>query len=187
MDTPRKLSDEWRTPQWLFDELDREFAFNIDLCATPQNRKCNYFHYKDLLIVEKLPKVFPTDHCDFDTPRCFMNPPYSDPKPFVQKAWELSKDGIIVCLLKCDPSTRWWSIFWDHDKHAAKEGCSVRFLSKRVKFDPPTKEVLDWFLEHGSEKDKKLADRLLNGKVTTPAFPSAIVVMDRWKIKNDPS
>ena len=37
-------SDEWSTPQWLFDELDKEFCFNLDPCSTNENAKCNT-HY----------------------------------------------------------------------------------------------------------------------------------------------
>lgn len=33
-------SDEWATPQWLYDELDAEFHFNYDPCATAENHKC---------------------------------------------------------------------------------------------------------------------------------------------------
>ena len=46
----------------------------------------------------------------------FCNPPYSNPKPFIEKAWEDSKHCKIVCLVKCDPSTKWWSTFWDYGK-----------------------------------------------------------------------
>jgi len=37
-------SDEWSTPQSFFDELDKEFHFNLDVCSTDKNHKCdNYF------------------------------------------------------------------------------------------------------------------------------------------------
>lgn len=37
-------SDEWATPQWLFDELNNEFDFTLDACATDENHKCtNYY------------------------------------------------------------------------------------------------------------------------------------------------
>ena len=36
--------DDWETPQDLFDKLDAEFHFDIDVCATPENAKCeNYY------------------------------------------------------------------------------------------------------------------------------------------------
>ena len=39
-----KDSDEWGTPQALFDELNKEFSFTLDPCATAENHKCpKYF------------------------------------------------------------------------------------------------------------------------------------------------
>jgi hypothetical protein len=98
----------------------------------------------------------------------FMNPPYSNPKPFIEKAWEDSKYCKIVCLVKCDPSTKWWATFWnyrltectpcrDNRKHnddtfnldeclceesGPNPGCDYIFFPKRIKFDPP-QELID--------------------------------------------
>lgn len=36
-------SDEWATPQDFFNELDREFHFDLDPCATQENHKCERF------------------------------------------------------------------------------------------------------------------------------------------------
>lgn len=32
-------SAEWETPQDLFDKLNEEFHFSLDVCATPENTK----------------------------------------------------------------------------------------------------------------------------------------------------
>lgn len=41
-------SDEWETPQEVFANLDAEFNFNLDPCATDQNHKCErYFTKQD--------------------------------------------------------------------------------------------------------------------------------------------
>ena len=39
-------SDEWATPQALFDELNNEFNFNLDVCATEENHKCEAYFTK---------------------------------------------------------------------------------------------------------------------------------------------
>lgn len=96
-----------------------------------------------------------------------MNPPYSNPKPFIEKAWEDSKYCKIVCLVKCDPSTKWWATFWEYGVecpciqfgveandpdiclgcnnkgryNGPKPGCEVRFFPKRIQFDPPIELV----------------------------------------------
>ena len=37
-------NDEWSTPQSIFDELDSEFHFTLDPCATDQNHKCMLYY-----------------------------------------------------------------------------------------------------------------------------------------------
>ena len=36
-------SGDWETPQHVFDELDKEFGFTLDACATTDNAKCANF------------------------------------------------------------------------------------------------------------------------------------------------
>lgn len=36
--------DDWCTPQAFFDELDREFHFDLDAAASLENAKCNTGH-----------------------------------------------------------------------------------------------------------------------------------------------
>src|SRR5262245_1988437 len=38
------LSDDWATPQDLFDELNTEFNFTLDVCALPDNAKCPTYY-----------------------------------------------------------------------------------------------------------------------------------------------
>ena len=58
-------SYEWETPQNLFDQLNNEFGFDIDVCAIPENKKCDKFYspIQDGLL-QKWKGV------------CWMNPPY---------------------------------------------------------------------------------------------------------------
>lgn len=47
--------------------------------------------------------------------RIFVNPPYSDPLPFVQRAAELKKAGhLVVMLLPADKTTEWYTIIQQH-------------------------------------------------------------------------
>ncbi len=143
-----KLSDEWKTPQWLFDELNKEFCFDLDLCATEWNKKCkvyspNIFNLGDFYFGDK----------DVNG---FMNPPYSNPGPFIKRALDLRRYMTIACLVKADTSTKWWGLFWNYLNNKPIPGVEVRFLPKRVKFDPPEGYT---------------------GKVSAPPFPSAIIIM----------
>ena len=38
------LSDDWETPVDLFDRLDEEFDFDLDVCATDSNHKCARYY-----------------------------------------------------------------------------------------------------------------------------------------------
>ena len=37
-------TDEWATPEGLFQELDKEFHFDLDACASDENHKCEMYY-----------------------------------------------------------------------------------------------------------------------------------------------
>lgn len=46
-------SDKWTTPQNLYDELNKEFNFTLDVCASKENTKCKkYFTQKDNALIK---------------------------------------------------------------------------------------------------------------------------------------
>ena len=40
-------TDEWGTPKTFFEELDKEFHFTLDPCATDKNHKCSTYFTKE--------------------------------------------------------------------------------------------------------------------------------------------
>lgn len=44
---PQAKSFEWGTPKAFFDELDREFHFTVDVCASDLNAKCSIYFTKE--------------------------------------------------------------------------------------------------------------------------------------------
>lgn len=40
-------SDEWSTPDAFFQDLDREFHFTLDPCASDENHKCEWYYTKE--------------------------------------------------------------------------------------------------------------------------------------------
>lgn len=111
------LTDEWETPQKLFDELNQEFGFQLDVCATSENAKCQqYFTKTDDALNLKWRGV------------CWMNPPYGrNIGKWVHKAFESAQDGAtVVCLLPSRTDTKWW-----HEYCMKGE---VRFIRGRLKF-----------------------------------------------------
>jgi|19_taG_2_1085344.scaffolds.fasta_scaffold69701_3 site-specific DNA-methyltransferase (adenine-specific) len=111
-------SSEWSTPQDLFDRLNEEWGFDLDVCATPENAKCrNYFTESDDGLSQEWGPV-----------TCWMNPPYGRAiKHWIKKAYDESQKGsIVVCLLPSRTDTAYW-----HDYVMNGE---IEFIRGRLKF-----------------------------------------------------
>ena len=92
-------TSEWETPQWLFNELDSEFGFTLDPCATAANAKCKRFFTAE------------DDGLAWDWDGVvFVNPPYGrEIGKWVKKSWEESRRGcVVVMLIASRTDTRYW-------------------------------------------------------------------------------
>lgn len=109
---------EWATPQAFFDAQNAVHQFELDVCATDENAKCERYYTKadDGLAQSWAGK------------RCWMNPPYGRViGDWMRKAYEESQRGaLVVCLVPARTDTAWW-----HD-YAAKG--DVTFIRGRLKF-----------------------------------------------------
>ena len=77
-------TEEWATPQAFFDELNNEFDFTLDPCATPQNAKCARYYTKD---VDGLAQSWRGE-------KVYCNPPYGrEIGKWVKKAVEEANGG----------------------------------------------------------------------------------------------
>ena len=114
---------DYETPQELFDKLDKEFKFTIDVCANSMNNKITPFYdkYDDGLIKPWFNDI------------CWLNPPFGETKKWLKKAYEEMKRGsVVVALIQNDCSTNYW-------KDYVMKASEIRFVNQRVKFDgsPP--------------------------------------------------
>lgn len=111
-------TDLWATPQELFDELDKEFHFELDVCATPENAKCRKFYTKKQ---DGLAQPW--------TGRVWCNPPYGrEIGQWVRRAFFAAVAGAtVVMLLPARTDTRWF-----HEYIYGK--AEVRFIRGRLKF-----------------------------------------------------
>ena len=109
-----KHKDDWKTPDWLYNQLNDEFNFDFDPC--PLNHDLSKWNGLDI-----------------EWGKCnFINPPYSRKlkDAFVKKAIKESKKGkTCVMLLPVSTST---ILFHDFILPNKKE---IRFLKGRVKFE----------------------------------------------------
>ena len=117
-------TDLWGTPQDLFDKLDAEFHFDLDVCAMPENAKCEQYYTpeQDGLVQEW-------------TGTCWCNPPYGRQiGKWVKKASECGTT--VVMLITARTDTKWF-----HDYIYGK--AEVRFLRGRLHFVSAGGEVMD--------------------------------------------
>jgi phage N-6-adenine-methyltransferase len=110
-------SNEWTTPQAIFDELNQEFGFNLDPASTDENAKCSrHFTEKDDGLSQ-----------DWSDANVFLNPPYGRKiGKWIKKAYE-SNAKVVVALI---PSRTDTSYFHDYILDKAE----IRFIRGRLYF-----------------------------------------------------
>lgn len=113
-------SDEWETPSEVVEPLAQEFGpFDLDPCAREENAKAPFYWSRedDGLQQEWAGKVW-------------LNPPYSDPAPWLAKAVEeidAGRASVVVALLPAATDTAWF-----HD--LVVPYATIRYRRGRIKF-----------------------------------------------------
>ena len=109
---------DWATDKELFNRLNKEFKFTLDVCASDWNKKLdNYFSEEQDSLIQ-----------DWSNDICFMNPPYGKVlKDWMKKAYEESlKGATVICLVPSATDLEWWHEY-------AMKG-EIRFLRGRPRF-----------------------------------------------------
>ena len=111
-------SEEWETPQDLFNKLNNEFNFTVDVASSELNYKCkkHYTQKEDGLVQ------------NWNNEVAWCNPPYGRKiGEWVKKASE--SKAIIVMLLPARTDTKWF-----HNYIYNKQNIEIRFIKGRLKF-----------------------------------------------------
>lgn len=119
------VKTDWETPPKLFEELNAEFGFVLDVCAVPSNTKCaNFLTPQDNSLIQPW-----SDILEVAVGSAYMNPPYGrECGKWVAKAYAESLKGLtVVGLLPARTDTQWF-----HDYVYGK--AEVRFLKGRLTF-----------------------------------------------------
>ena len=93
-------TDEWATPQYVFDEWNERYHFTLDPASSDDNAKCvNHYTKEDDGL-----------HKPWGGQTVWLNPPYGKTiGQWVRKAYEESKQGAtVVCLLPARTDTAWF-------------------------------------------------------------------------------
>lgn len=111
-------TDLWSTPEDYFNSIAKEFKFEVDVCALPENAKCKkYFTPEINGLYQTWSGV------------CWMNPPYGrEIHRWIRKAYESAKEGaVVVGLLPARTDTKW---FHNYIYNKAE----IRFIQGRLRF-----------------------------------------------------
>jgi len=114
-------SDEWSTPQWLFDKLNQKYNFTLDPASDGVNNKCAK-HY-----------TAQTNGLDqsWANETVFINPPYSKTYDWVKKAYHEAFSGTTTVLLVPARMDSKWMHEFCFDPFVCK---SITFIRGRLKF-----------------------------------------------------
>ncbi|MBV6817537.1 phage N-6-adenine-methyltransferase [Rahnella sp. PD12R] len=118
--TPAEYKDGWRTPPELFSALNAEFGFILDAAASATNALCQHFITEEQNTLET-----PWNSVMPNIPGyAWLNPPYSNVTPFVQKAAAENAEHFTGCvmLLNADTSVGWF-------REAISTAHEVRFIT----------------------------------------------------------
>lgn len=101
--TPDVVKDLWATPKEVIDfMISRYGKYDLDAAATPENAVCDKFYSEQQNCLKRWWG---------SKKHVWLNPPYSNPLPFVEKAAEQARNGNqIDVLLNADSSTAWFRL-----------------------------------------------------------------------------
>lgn len=112
-------TEEWATPQAFFEELNKEFNFTLDPCATQENAKCKKYFTKDQNGLLQ----------SWAGETVFCNPPYGRQiAKWVKKASDEAKNGATVVLLIPARTDTTYFHEYIYNKH------EIRFIRGRLYF-----------------------------------------------------
>lgn len=129
---PRPEIDHRATPPELFDPLQERFGFTLDACALPENAK--------------LPKFFTPGQDglaqSWAGERVWCNPPYSDIRPWVEKAIAEHLAKLVVMLVPANRTEQgWWQDLVEPSRDRGGL-LTVEFLRGRQRFIGPGKTAI---------------------------------------------
>ena len=139
-------SNEWATPQKLFDELNMEFHFTLDPCCTHENAKCeNHYTIEEDGLSQS-----------WGGESVYCNPPYGKGlHKWVRKAWQESckPNTVVVMLIPSRTDTRY---FHDYILHRSE----IRFIRNRLDFNDigkraPFPSMIVIFRSGGGRKEER--------------------------------
>lgn len=114
-------SNEWETPQGLYNKLNNKYNFTLDPCSSLENHKCDKFYtIKENGLIQ-----------DWSNEIVFCNPPYGrEIYDWVEKCYKESLNGTkIVLLIPSRTDTKYF-----HEFLYKKPNIKLEFIKGSLKF-----------------------------------------------------
>lgn len=126
--------DDWKTPKWLFDSINKQYNFTFDCCATEGNSKCEEYSsdFKEIRMTNK---------------NSWMNPPFSKAAEMFEHFFKAIPWG--VAIYRCDnmetrlwqnqifPNASWIFLPNKRIRYEGMEGKGSRFPSALIGLNVP--------------------------------------------------
>lgn len=124
------LTDDRGTTKEVFKSIEERWGpFTLDVAAAPHNAKCDRFFSEG---EDGLDRSWAGE-------RVWCNPPYSDLRAWVEKAWAEHLDAEIIAMLLPANRTeqRWWQDLVEPHRDRPGSPLRVEFLRGRLRFILP--------------------------------------------------
>ena len=120
-------NDDLGTPAWIIEHVRAMVgSIELDPCANPWSNEIVQPEY-GISKHDGMDGLFRWS--EIATRNVWLNPPYSNPKPWAQRAVEAADDGLeVFALMKLDPSTEWSRILRERPR-------AVCDFHKRIRFE----------------------------------------------------
>jgi phage N-6-adenine-methyltransferase len=122
--------DDRETDPEIFAELDARYSFTLDVAAASHNAKCERYYTAD---DDGLTKSWAGESV-------WCNPPYSDIRPWVQKAWDSGARLVVMLLPANRTEQKWWQELVEPYRDLDYR-LRVKFLPGRMRFIRPNAVV----------------------------------------------
>lgn len=125
--------DDRALPPSDFALLDARFSFTLDAAASTHNHK--------------VPRYFTAADDGLCQPwageRVYCNPPYSNIRPWVEKAWSEGAAALVVMLLPANRTEQtWWQDLIEPFRDRPGSRLRIEFLPGRLRFLKPGQQVI---------------------------------------------
>jgi phage N-6-adenine-methyltransferase len=119
--------DDRGTDPEMFAKWDARFHFTLDVAAAPHNAKCEqYFTINDDGLAQS-----------WAGERVWCNPPYSDIRPWIEKAWREVTQLTVLLLPANRTEQRWWQDLVEPHRDRPGQPLRTEFLPGRLRFIRP--------------------------------------------------